>query len=62
MDQSISIPVSLVLRSLPINVEILELLKSPLEFSNLSEIETQPNKREFKTIQKSVVSKQSNDF
>lgn len=62
MDQSISIPVSLVLRSLPINVEILELLKSPLEFSNLSEIETQPNKREFKTIQKSVVSKQSNDI
>jgi len=62
MDQSISIPVSLVLRSLPINVEILELLKSPLEFSNLSEIETQPNKREFKTIQKSVVSKQSNDL
>ena len=38
MDQSISIPVSLVLRSLPVNVEILDLLKSPLNFSNISEI------------------------
>jgi hypothetical protein len=50
MDQSISIPVSLVLRSLPINVELLELLRSPLDFSNISEIESQPNKRESKII------------
>ena len=61
MDQSISIPVSLVLRSLPVNFEILDLLKSPLNFSNISEIESWPNKREFKTLQKSVVAKQSND-
>jgi len=55
--------VSLVLRSLPVNVEILELLKSPLDFSNISEIEGGfKSKRDFKTISKSVVSKQFTDI
>lgn len=38
MDQSISIPDSLVLRSLPVNVELLPYIKPSLDFGNISSI------------------------
>lgn len=63
MNQSISIPYSLVLRSLPINVELLQLISRPnLDFSMLSDISQASdslNKREFKVQQKSMISKAS---
>ena len=39
MDSSISIPNSLIIRSLPVNVELLELLKTTRKVQNPSQIE-----------------------
>ena len=39
MDNSISIPNSLVIRSLPVNVELLDLLKTKRKVQNPSQIE-----------------------
>lgn len=39
MDHSIAIPVSLIVRSLPVNVELLELLKTQRRVKNPSQIE-----------------------
>lgn len=47
MDQSISIPYSLVLRSLPVNVELLDLIKQPakMNVTNISEIRSEATPR-----------------